>query len=388
MLQTSTIAVHCYMMIAQYDKAILDANTVIELDPSCVKAYVRLIKCAILLGDINSAESHLTKFSQIDSKHKIISSERDRIREFQEHSQREMIAARNNNYENALECVNKCLLISPYNRAYKIKNAEYLALLGRHNQAQEVVNEILKKDAINVDAKYILGLCVYYSDTDEAVHHFEDVLQLDPDHMKCLQVYKKAKKIVDMRKKGNNEFIAGNFSVAHDLYSSALTIDPGNTAIKKKLLFNMGQASYRLKEFERVIAEYSQALAIDPNLIKALKQRGKSYMEIKNCEEAIADFSRVYGLDPTDECLKLIHDAEKILSSVKQDHYEILGVSRDLSIDQLKQAYKYKALLHHPDRHSNATPEEKKKHERKFKDITRSYRDLMEECKRKLSFAD
>ncbi|XP_015113046.1 dnaJ homolog subfamily C member 7 [Diachasma alloeum] len=377
----------CYMMLGQYNNAVTDANRVIQLDPSCIKAYSRLIKCAMLLGHTRSAEFHLTKLSEIDPNHEIISAERNKLDKLQRALEKETITIRDNNYQNALDCINSCLLISPHRASYKVKKAEYLALLKRHNEAEQIINEILQKDPINVDAKYILGLRVYQSDIDKALKYFKGILRLDPDHKKSHQIFKKLKRFVDAKATGNDKFHAGNFADAHRIYSSALSIDPDNTLMKMKLSYNMGQASFILGNFKRAIDEYSQAIDIDSTVVKFLKQRGHCYMEMKDYEEAIADFSRVCNLDPGNECQKLIQEAEKLLALVKKDHYTILGVSTDPSIEEVKKAYKDKALLHHPDRHANATVEQQKKHERKFKDITLAYRHLLEKCKRKVKYA-
>ncbi|NLF26211.1 MAG: molecular chaperone DnaJ [Deltaproteobacteria bacterium] len=52
----------------------------------------------------------------------------------------------------------------------------------------------------------------------------------------------------------------------------------------------------------------------------------------------------------------------------KRDYYEVLGVSRDASLDQIKKAYRTKALQFHPDRNPGD-----KEAEEKFKEATEAY---------------
>lgn len=60
----------------------------------------------------------------------------------------------------------------------------------------------------------------------------------------------------------------------------------------------------------------------------------------------------------------------------KRDYYEVLGVSRDASREELKNIYRKLALKYHPDR--NKTPEA----EEKFKEISEAYAILSDEEKR------
>jgi len=55
----------------------------------------------------------------------------------------------------------------------------------------------------------------------------------------------------------------------------------------------------------------------------------------------------------------------------KRDYYEVLGVSRDASDDEIKKAFRKVARQHHPDLQSD--PQEKKKAEEKFKEAGEAY---------------
>lgn len=63
-----------------------------------------------------------------------------------------------------------------------------------------------------------------------------------------------------------------------------------------------------------------------------------------------------------------------------QDYYEVLGVPRDASADDIKKAYRKLAMKWHPDRHKDEA--QKKKAEEKFKQISEAYEVLSDPKKR------
>ncbi len=64
----------------------------------------------------------------------------------------------------------------------------------------------------------------------------------------------------------------------------------------------------------------------------------------------------------------------------KRDYYEVLGIARNASEDQIKQAYRKLAKQYHPD----MNPENRKESEEKFKELSEAYEVLMDKNKRQL----
>jgi molecular chaperone DnaJ len=61
---------------------------------------------------------------------------------------------------------------------------------------------------------------------------------------------------------------------------------------------------------------------------------------------------------------------------MKRDYYEILGVARTATLEEIKKAYRKKAVQYHPDK--NPTPEA----EEKFKEATEAYSILSDQSNR------
>lgn len=110
---------------------------------------------------------------------------------------------------------------------------------------------------------------------------------------------------------------------------------------------------------------------------------------------------------------RLLAEAKLALKkSKRKDYYKILGIDKNASTDDIKKAYRKRAMVHHPgkgqislminwpvnnckpvfflllryiyfiDRHANATEGEKKEQEKKFKEVGEAYGILSDPKKR------
>lgn len=66
----------------------------------------------------------------------------------------------------------------------------------------------------------------------------------------------------------------------------------------------------------------------------------------------------------------LLQEAKlELKKSKRKDYYKILAVDKTANEEEIKKAYRKRAMTHHPDRHAGATEVEKKDHEMKFKEV-------------------
>merc|ERR1712223_858351 len=207
---------------------------------------------------------------------------------------------------------------------------------------------------------------------------------LAPDHQMAKDTYKRAKSLKQTKEEGNLAFKSSNWTKAHELYSQALQIDPCNKATNAKLYFNRATVAAKLKKFQDSIADCDEAIKLDDKYLKAFLRRAKSYMELEKYEEAVRDFEQVNKMERGNhEYRQLLSNAKlELKKSKRKDYYKILGVDRSANEEEIKRAYRKRALVHHPDRHSGASEEERKEHERKFKEVGEAYGILSDTKKR------
>ncbi|KAK2575108.1 hypothetical protein KPH14_008833 [Odynerus spinipes] len=374
----------CYMMLGLYRNALADAKKCIELDPMFLKAYIRVIKCSLILGDIIEAETYISKLLELDPDNKTIAAEQKDLEYVQKYLKDADAAYAAKDFRKVVYCMDRCCDISTSCTRFKLTKAECLAFLGRYEESQDIANDVLHIDKQNADAIYIRGMCLYFEDNvDRAFAHFQQVLRLAPDHVKALDIYKKAKALKKKKEDGNAAFKMKRYQEAYDLFTEALTIDPQNVMANAKLHFNKAIAAVKLGRTSESIIECTEALKIDEKYLKALLRRGMSYQELNEYEEAVRDFEKACKIDNSRENKRYLLGAKMALKrSKRKDYYKILGIDKNASTDDIKKAYRKRAMVHHPDRHANATEGEKKEQEKKFKEVGEAYGILSDPKKR------
>lgn len=365
----------CYMMLGLYNNALEDAIKSVTLDPRFVKGWIRACKCYIVLGQIDKAECALQKVKELDPANSAIQSEKstlDNLKAIIEDAQK---TYEKGDFRKVVYCVDRALDVAKNSSELKVLKAECLAYLGRYQESQELANDVLSSDKQNVSAILTRGICLYYQDNfDKAFSHFQHVLKLAPDHKKALQMYKKAKALKQKKEEGNVAFKAGNNEAAYSLYSDALTVDPDNKSTNAKLYFNRATVCSKLGRLNEAVSDCTSALELDPSYLKALLRRAKCHLDLSNYDEAVADYEKAYKMDKSRETKDLLYHAKKELKkSKRKDYYKILGVEKNATPEDITKAYRKRALVHHPDRHVNATEDEKKEQEMKFKEVGEAY---------------
>ncbi|XP_050100121.1 dnaJ homolog subfamily C member 7 isoform X1 [Anopheles aquasalis] len=374
----------CYMMLGDYRSALNDVKTAISIDDKYEKGYIRMAKCSLALGDVVGTDQAIRKFLSLDPSNTALREEISNLKLLREQNEKATACYDKKDYRTCLYHCDSALKIAPGSVPCKLLKAECLALLERFDEACDIAITIMQANSTNADAIYVRGLTLYYSDNlEKGLLHFERALMMDPDHKKAKLMRQKAKQLKEKKESGNELFKTGKYREALAVYSDALTLDAQNKDINSKLYYNRALVNMKLGNLREAITDCTSALSLNEKYLKALMQRAKLYYNMENFEESVKDYETALKLNRTIELKNLLKDAKlQLKKSKRKDYYKILGVPKMASEDEIKKAYRKRALVHHPDRHANATAEEKREQERKFKELGEAYTVLSDPVKK------
>lgn len=363
------------MMLSRFQEALEDTQQAVRLDDSFIKGHLREGKCHLSLGNAMAACRCFQKVIEFEPSNTQAQQELGCAKSVLEYERMAESDFEKRDFRKVVFCMDRALEFAPACHRFKILKAECLALLGRYPEAQSVASDILRMDSTNADALYVRGLCLYYEDCiDKAVQFFVQALRMAPDHEKARLACRNAKALKSKKDEGNAAFKDGNYEFACLLYTDALAIDPNNIKTNAKLYCNRGTVNAKLKKLEQAIEDCTNAIKLDETYIKAYLRRAQCYMDTEQYDEAVRDYEKVYQTEKTKEHKHLLKTAQmELKKSKRKDYYKILGIDKNASEDEIKKAYRKRALLHHPDRHSSATPEVQKEEEKKFKEVGEAF---------------
>uniref|UniRef100_A0A6Q2WS52 DnaJ homolog subfamily C member 7 n=1 Tax=Esox lucius TaxID=8010 RepID=A0A6Q2WS52_ESOLU len=363
------------MMLSRHRDALEDAQQAVRLDDTFMKGHLREGKCHLSLGNAMAARRCFRKVLELEPDNSQAQQEVKNADSVLEYEKMAEIGFEKRDFRMVVFCMDRALESASACHRFKVLKAECLAMLGRYPEAQSVASDILRMDSTNGDALYVRGLCLYYEDCiDKAVQFFVQALRMAPDHEKARLACRNAKALKAKKEDGNKAFKEGNFDEAYQLYSEALTIDPNNIKTNAKLFCNRGTVGSKLKKLDQAIEDCTKAIKLDETYIKAYLRRAQCYMDKEEYEEAVRDYEKVYQTEKTKEHKHLLKNAQlELKKSKRKDYYKVLGVDKNATEDEIKKAYRKRALMHHPDRHSSASAEVQKEEEKKFKEVGEAF---------------
>jgi tetratricopeptide (TPR) repeat protein len=104
-------------------------------------------------------------------------------------------------------------------------------------------------------------------------------------------------KIID----GENVNFAVHVKHVNDLINKPIEMLSVSNPDMAKSHINKGKIYANDKKYQQAIAEFDQAIRLEPNNSEAYEQRGSAFGELKQSERAIADYDQALRINPNDE---------------------------------------------------------------------------------------
>ena len=142
------------------------------------------------------------------------------------------------------------------------------------------------------------------------------------------------------------------------------------------LHFNLAMTYDRLGSFNQAVDQCAMAVKIKPNYMKPHLKRAEIYEKLRKLDEAVICWEHICELDSTNReyAIRLNRLREAAKHIKKREPFELLGLNPiNFSREELKKAYKRKALTHHPDRHPDADVVTRRIQEKMFKDASEAH---------------
>jgi DnaJ family protein C protein 7 len=373
--------------LQRVEEAIEDCKKAIEVEPKFARAHARLAKCNFLLGNVKEAKKMYEYSIVLDP---MLSAAKDELKQLEsfERTMKEL----DNAFEQGRTDIASGLVAAAVDAAPNaprvlVARVRLLLLQKRYPEAAKEAADLMRRDASQPEPIYLRGRALFYDSLNmlpQAVSHFRQALQLDPDCQRYHLALKQARTLEAKRKEGNDAFQAGNAEEAIKAYTEALEVEPSHAAGNTVLYANRAAAYMKLNKFNEAVNDCSKSIDLDENYVKAYTRRANAYMQLEKYEEAVRDYTKAQTLDSESaEIANQLKNAKAELKrSKKKDYYKILDVPRTASEDEIKKSYRKLALKWHPDK--NAESEESRKAaEARFKDISEAYTVLSDPKKKR-----
>lgn len=164
-------------------------------------------------------------------------------------------------YETAIEYLNKGHLLDKYDVATSVALALAYHLIGDNENAERIYREVISLSPKNWKAYFGYGyFLTRLGRHDEAIENFEKVLKVTPDNVLALTNI------------ASNYLFKNEFKKAAKIYEESTLLEPSSAAF-----VNVGTTFYLSGDFEKAAEFYDKALALEPTNYQWLVYLGDAY---------------------------------------------------------------------------------------------------------------
>ena len=378
----------CFKCLGKYKESVSDYKKAIQLNPRNTKNLKKLASVYIILGNFGEAQILLQRCCNLEPNDSSHTYELNRAKKMVEDYEKINEKIKEQKWEDVEELSKKLLEnASNFKELQKIYIQSCLELC----KFQIIINYINNNVSSYTKSKdeefnYLLAKAYYFKgDYDLAKKEINNLIRQGFNDDKYAKLKKHIETINDSKIRANAYFKNNNYDQAIKEYTKLLEFDPENKNFMSIILTNRALCLKKQGKNMEALKDVDQAIHYNPNYSTAYIRRALIYEEFKMFDDAKSDLSKAKELDPNNQKIDgYINEAnQKCDQARNRDYYQILGINRNATADEIKKAYRKLAIKYHPDR--NAESEQTKKiAQRKFEDVSDAYSVLSDPKKKEM----
>uniref|UniRef100_A0AAV1T9I4 J domain-containing protein n=1 Tax=Peronospora matthiolae TaxID=2874970 RepID=A0AAV1T9I4_9STRA len=481
------------MMLMQITEAQRECRRSIEVDATYARAYLRLSRIQVLLGDTVNAKVNIDTARQLMEKQddEVGSSDHiDRVSVVKTEGTIKELTMLQGEIKSSIECENfkqallhteSALLLAPMYRKLQVEKARILLHRRQLDLIVKFCTSIVEKQQASqtklpspasasgmstkplkdetVDMVAIVGIDLgllwatslhYQNKVEDAVRVLNALEVVAPCSSLVIQLKRQWHDMEQLRLDGNRRYKEGQYQEAIRCYSEALHVDPKHLEYCTVIYCNRSAAQMGLQRYHTAILDCNEALRRKSNFSRAMLRRARCHVALKVYHEAVKDFdsylherSSDIPVDVMANVCRERNEAKAAIAKAREEtrqreaakkraerqqrqtcwedaarsksrpydryrrggrsncgssksqssgassrasfmatkteyrtHYEVLGIDKTATSDQVKRSYRKLALVYHPDKSKVLS------HADLFKEMTAAYNVLSDKSAR------
>ncbi len=378
----------CYKCLGKYKESVNDYKKAVQLNPRNTKNMRKLSTVYIILGNLGEAQMLLQKCCNLEPEDSSHQYELNRAKKMVVDYEKIHEKMKEQKWEDVEEQSKKLLNdASSFKELQKIYIQACLELC-KFKQIIDYINNNVSSYTKSKDEEfyYLLAKTYYFKgDYDLARREINNLIRKGFNEEKYSKLKKHIETINDAKTKANSYFKSNNYEQAINEYTKLLDFDPENKNFMSIILTNRALCYKKQGKNMEALKDVDKAIEYNPNYSTAYIRRALIYEEFKMFDDAKSDLSKAKELDPNNTKIDgYVNEAnQKADQARNRDYYQILGINRNATADEIKKAYRKLALKYHPDRNSE-TEQTKKIAQRKFEDVSDAYSVLSDPKKKEM----
>jgi tetratricopeptide (TPR) repeat protein len=259
---------------------------------------------------------------------------------------------------------------------------------GRDNEGQELV--VTLSSHLVVELSHLGNAQYRQGDLDGAISSYKEAIAL------CEQSGASAKPS-NAEPTGNSVAQCGRSKNVPEAASRSESCGHLSESARENLVrlhYNLARALHRSDRWVEAREQASIVIAIDPSYVNAHALRAQAAMATFDWEAALSDWDQLMtivasgsaavhlgsNVEKADLVATWRKRREECAVQVSLGHYEVLGLPRIASVEEVRRAYRELALQWHPDKHRQRGRDMQERASRRFERIRQAYEILGEDA--------